>query len=379
MIDPELSRKEVISKSKRITIKVGSRLLTDMSDASMAERIDQLVGEIAILRDKGLELILVSSGAIAAGMKITNCTKRPDDISQLQALAAIGQSRMMYLYETACQKHGFHCGQILLSADDVKDRHRHLNARNCISALISQKVLPIINENDTVNVDEIKIGDNDNLAALLSVMIRSDLTILLTTENGMRERVNQSLGDRISVIDSISDELESMALGTDGNQLSTGGMSTKINAAKTLLSAGEAMWIANAENFSILKSIFNSEDIGTLFYPGAEKLASNKRWLTYFADPEGSIVIDAGAVTALVENGKSLLPSGISSVSGRFEKGDSVKITDSNDETIAVGISNYSTEDIQQILGKKSAEIFTILGRHAYDEVVHRNNMAIIK
>ena len=305
-------RIQAIQQAKRIVVKVGSRLILGDDDTPSADRIQALIDGLAAVAQTGREVILVSAGAIAVGMTVMDIEKRPRHIAQLQALAALGQGKLMAMYEEASRTRGFHCAQILLSLDDVTFRARHLNVINCINALLGSDVLPVINENDAVSVDEICFGDNDRLAALVGTMVRADLTILLTTVDGFHEREDGELKPHpVSVIQTVDDRIRSMAGGTDGNQFSTGGMSSKLDAAETVMSAGECMMIACGHDFSILPRIFDGEEIGTLFLPKASQLSGAKRYLAFFAEPTGTLAIDDGAKTALVDQGRSLLPAGI--------------------------------------------------------------------
>ena len=372
-------REKMVQNTRRIVIKVGSRLIADMDGISKIDRIESLIAEIAALR-KDYEVVLVSSGAIGVGMKLSKTEKRPSDLARLQALAAVGQGKLMSIYESACQKNGFHGAQILLSTDDVSDRRRHLNVCNCIHALLNMDILPIINENDTVSVEEICFGDNDRLAALLGTMIRADLTILLTTVDGLHSKCDAgNLESRIPVVSSIDDEIKAFASGTDGNPYSTGGMLSKLDAAEILMSAGEYAVIADGRDFAVISDILKAKDVGTLFVPVADKLISNKRWLAFFAEPAGDIIIDTGAVKAICEKGKSLLPSGISSFEGELTKGDTVRIINQESkDVVAVGRINYNSSDLSKIVGQHSSKISELLGDKHYDEVIHRNNMVIL-
>ncbi len=373
----EIYRSTVIKNSKRIVIKIGSRLLTGNVKFSANSRIDQLIRRIADIRQKGYEIILVTSAAISLGMEMRNLKKRPTALPRLQALAALGQSKLMSMYENACQDHGFHCAQILLSHDDLKNRERHLNTCNCINALMSQNILPVINENDAVSVDEISFGDNDRLAALVATMIRADLTILLTNVDGLLTAKDGDYRRSHSIVQNISDQIRSQAKGTDGNSVSSGGMISKIEAAEICLSAGESLWIANGVDFEILDQIFDASDVGTLFYSTNFKLPNSKRWLAFFTNPCGDLVIDAGAAHALKSNGKSLLPSGIIKSRGSFDIGDTVKIVTEENIEIGMGIINYNSEQMKLIMGKQTSELNSFLGKRVYDEVVHRNNMVV--
>ncbi len=321
----------------------------------------------------------MTSGAIGAGMRMMGIDKRPSDVGRLQSLAAVGQCRLMALYERSCQAHGFHCGQILLSADDVRDRKRHLNLRNCLASLLARDVLPIINENDSVSVDEICFGDNDKLAALVASLIRAELTILLTTVDGLCRREGKQIAGRISVVPAITEDLHALAGGTDGNPYSTGGMGSKLLAAEITVASGEAMWIANGTDFAVLQRIRAGEDVGTLFLPAASRMAGNKRYLAFFSDAVGQVIVDDGAANALRKRGKSLLPSGIRQVTGVFEKGDTVDIITTSGEHVGHGISNYCAADLDKIKGLKSAQIHTVLAREGYDEAIHRDNLVILE
>ena len=371
-------RRQVIQGARRVVIKVGSRLLTEVRDSSKQFRIRQLITQCAKARKRNLEIILVTSGAISTGMELMGIKKRPRDLSRLQALAAIGQGRLMSLYEKACNEFGFHCAQILLSYDDLRSRKRHLNMCNCIHTLLAQNVLPIINENDTVSVDEISFGDNDKLAALVATLTHSELTIFLTNVDGLLSTPNGGQRERISTVTEINGDIQGLAKGTDGNPISVGGMVSKIEAAEICMAAGESLWIANGREFTVLERILNAEDVGTLFYPNTKRLVSSKRWLAFFTEPAGDISIDNGAVKALKFSGKSLLPIGIVGVHGEFDKGDTVNVVDAtNKSVVAMGITNYTMEELNEIKGLKTNQICEKLGKQIYDEAIHRDNMVV--
>ena len=367
-------REQIIKDAKQIVIKVGTRLLTDSS------LIPAIIRQIAVLRENGYRVMLVSSGAVGVGMKRMGLEKRPSAIAAVQALAAVGQSALMSLYEKECLKYGFHAGQMLLTAEDLSNRNRHLNVLNCINSLWSQGNLPIVNENDSVSIDEIKFGDNDTLAAMLAIMTRSDLTVLLTTVDGLHSVDSfGELDERIPLVTEITDKMKESASGTDDASLSIGGMITKLRAAEMITSAGEYMLIADGRDKNIIERIFNCDDVGTLFLPTSEKqMQSKKRWLNFFSKTSGSLVIDDGAVKAITEKGSSLLPSGIIEFSGDFLRGDTVNIVDCNGELIAKGLTSFSSDDLAQIIGEKSCGIRRILGSDD-EEVVHRNNMSKLK
>jgi glutamate 5-kinase len=366
------SRQKAVKKASSIIIKVGTRLLTDNS------MIAVLISQIAKLREKKYNVLLVSSGAVGLGMKTLGMTARPKKLSEIQALAAVGQSKLMSLYEAECRKFGFHAAQLLLTAADIQDRERHLNVLNCIYSLWNENILPIINENDSVSVDELKFGDNDRLAALIATMTRSELTVLLTMVDGLHSLKNGKLDKRISVVSNLSDDIKKMATGTDDSAFSTGGMSSKLNAAETVIKSGEYLWIADGKDPEILIKIINAEDVGTLFLPVSEKqMDSKKRWLSFFSKSSGMIIVDDGAAKALSKKGGSLLPSGITGTDGSFNRGDTVTICNKDGTAIAKGLSNYSDKEIGKIFGRKSADISSILGHAGDEEIVHRNNLVL--
>ena len=372
-------RKKITSGVKRIVLKVGSRLLVDDALHPCREKIGQLVEQIALLRQQGLEVILVSSGAISAGMSVLGWTKRPKQLPDLQAAAATGQSRIMSLYEDASREKGFHCGQLLLTADDVNNRRRHLNVSNCLNTMLRRGILPIINENDSISVEEICFGENDYLAALVGIISKAELTVLLTSIDGMFAKNDDgSFGQRYSVITDITNEIKEMASGTDGNQMSTGGMETKLKAAEAVTQVGESLWIVDGRDFSVITEVMDGRDIGTLFPGNEEKMCAHKRFLAFFPEVSGSLVVDDGARKALVSRGGSLLPGGILDVNGQFLKGDIVEINCGDDSLFAKGAVNYSAEELRRIKGQQTTDIMELLGYHIYDEAIHRDNLVLL-
>ncbi len=373
-------REKIFSSADRVVVKVGSRLLVDDKGIPSEQRIEELVNAISKLREAGKEVILVSSGAIAYGMNILGFETRPKHLPELQLCAAAGQSRLMSIYERACSKNGFHSAQLLLLADDVRDRKRHLNLSNCLNTMLRRSVLPIINENDSLSVKEIQFGENDELAALVGILSKAELTILMTSINGLHTLDdNGKPHKRISEVAEINDDIRALAGGTDGNQLSTGGMHTKLNAAAMLNQVGESLWIIDGQDFSNLTRTLDFEDIGTLF-PGTKvKMTSSKRWLGFFTEIQGSIFVDEGAANALCNNGKSLLPGGIKSVQETFEKGAILNIIDPQGNIIARGMSNYDSSDLALIKGHQTQDLAQILGTSLnYKEAIHRDNLVII-
>ena len=367
-------RKKIIDDSRRIVVKAGTRLLTD------PKAIPLLIDQIDFIRKTGRQVIFVSSGAVGTAMKMLKLKKRPSHLSEVQALAAIGQVSLMSAYEKECRKHGFRAAQLLLTADDLRTRERHLNVENCIEALLSRDSLPIVNENDPVSVDELKFGDNDSLAALLASMTRSDLTIILTTVNGLlRPEADGTLGERIRIVRGVTQEQRDMAAGTDDGNLSIGGMASKVKAAEVLNSAGEALWIADGREPGILEKIFRGEDVGTIFLPpeSSHKMESKKRWINTFSRTSGKITVDDGAVRALRRTSCSLLPAGICAVSGSFKRGDIVSICAKDGTPVAKGRTNFSSAECRRLAGHQTDDIRAILGYDAEEEIVHRNNMVV--
>ncbi|WET05104.1 glutamate 5-kinase [Lentisphaerota bacterium ZTH] len=364
-------RKQVISECSRIVLKVGTRLLTD------THRIPILIKGISKLRNLGIEVILVSSGAVGIGMQELSISRRPRKLSQIQALAATGQNKLMAIYDKECRRHGFMSAQLLLTTADLQSRERHLNVLNCINELLKRGILPIVNENDSVSIDELKFGDNDGLAALLAAMTRSSLTLILTTESGLREKTDGVLGKRISLVEHVTDEMRQAASGTDNAEFSIGGMSSKLNAAGIINSAGEYLWIADGRRDDTIERIISGDDIGTLFIPAKRQMQARKRWIKFFSSTSGSITVDDGAAEAISKGGRSLLPSGVLKVSGRFKRGDTLEITDCKGQVVARGLSNFNSEECEKIIGLQSREISSALNRDADDVIVHRNNLAL--
>lgn len=366
-------RKEAILIPGKIVIKVGTRLLTDVT------RITSLISQIHNIREKGYQVVLVSSGAVGLGMKAMNFSKRPKELSIKQALASIGQGKLMSLYENEAKKNGFHVAQLLLAMSSLRDREQHLNVLNCINSLLQMDVLPIINENDSVSVEELTFGDNDMLAALVGMMLRCKVTIILTGVDGLYDIKDGSFGKRFSVVEKITPEIKNLAMGTDDDHSSIGGMISKIKAAELSVSSGGYLWIVNGKDTSVLEKVFKAEDVGTIFIPVKSKIiSSKKRWISFFTKALGQIYIDNGAEKAICVNGKSLLASGVYAVFGNFKKGSIVEIINKNGDIIAKGLTNYSIEDIKKIRGLKSEEIENVLGCMKYEEVIHRDNMVMI-
>ncbi|MCD6307007.1 MAG: glutamate 5-kinase [Deltaproteobacteria bacterium] len=372
-----LDRKGLLKRVKRVVIKIGSGVLTANSGLNAAV-IQGISADVCDLRGRGIEVILVSSGAIASGLKKIGMKKRPQSVSQQQAMAAIGQSSLMLAYENAFGQCGYKVAQILLTRDDLTHRRRYLNARNTILTLLSWKIIPIINENDTVVVDEIKFGDNDNLSAMVTNLTDAQLLINLTNIDGLFDKDPQEHADAglIRLVERVDRKILRFASSIPGF-LGRGGMASKIKAAQKVGLRGVPAIIANGLKPGILKLIFQGAEEGTLFLPGGRPMCSRKHWIAFTKSPKGQIVVDSGAERAILNEGKSLLPSGIREVKGRFSLGNSVVLVNESGKELAVGMVNYHSGDIRAIMGAKSSEIASILGFKHDDEVIHRDNLVL--
>jgi glutamate 5-kinase len=372
-------REEILKNIQKIVVKVGTSTLTKEDGNLNIEKIKKIVSELSNLSDKGYDVVLVTSGAVGAGMGRLNMTERPKTLSEKQALASVGQVALTHLYQMLFQEYGKIIGQLLLTKGDFSDRRRYLNARNVCNTLLKNKIVPIINENDAVVANEIKVGDNDTLSALVSGLIDADLLIILSDVQGLYNKNPQKYEDAnlIEIVGKIDEDIKKTA-GGEGSKFGTGGMITKIIAAEMATKIGTNMVIASGEDPRNITRIVEKENIGTLFTKKHKKISSKKYWLAYGTNKKGVLIIDEGAEKALFK-GKSLLPVGIKEIEGDFEKGTVVKIMNLKNETVATGISNYSSDEIGLIKGHKSENIEKIL-RHKYDDVVvHIDNMVIIK
>lgn len=372
-----IKRLETLAHTKKILIKIGSAVLTG-SEGLDLKIIDALVQEMCDLTRRGFSIVLVTSGAIASGKHRLNITGKLKSIPEKQAAAAVGQGRLMRVYSKAFEKNNLFVAQILLTLSDLTDRQRYLNIRNTLSTLMEWHVTPIINENDSVAVDEIKFGDNDNLAAMIANIIEADLFINLTATDGLYD-CNPSESKKaklIPLVCEITNEIEGMAT-SETSSVGTGGMKSKIIAAKKVTSIGIPCIIAPGKKKKILSDIMAGKEVGTLFLPQTSRLNSKKYWIANTLRPRGRLIIDDGAKKALLDKGKSLLPSGITAVEGEFDTGDPVHCMDGEGNLLAKGLVNYAANDIRKILGLKTPQIFSVLGHKDYDEVIHRDNLVI--
>jgi glutamate 5-kinase len=372
-------RQTLFDQARRVVIKVGSAVLTNGEGLDLGV-IDGLARQIAFLCSSGREVILVSSGAVAAGRQRLGVVKTSNEQLRVkQALAATGQGLLMQAYEQAFAGHDQIVAQVLLNHSDLSHRRRYLNVRNTISTLFELGTVPIINENDTVSTEELKFSDNDTLGAMIANMIGADMYIILTdveclyTANPVRDPQARP----IYTVAMIDNEIERMA-GNSGGTLGTGGMRTKIQAARMVSACGSASFIGPGRNANILRDLFSGELVGTFFLPSREPINSRKHWIAYVLKPEGSLVLDNGAVQALCHQGKSLLPSGVVQVNGTFTTGAPVHCLDQQGTVIAAGLSNYRAADVNRIKGCKSSQIEQILGYKDSDEVIHRDNLVLL-
>jgi glutamate 5-kinase len=365
-------------KFKRIVIKVGTSTITDASGSVDKEYIALLAAQIAGLRAKGAEVLLVSSGAIRAGMDRMGMTERPSTIPEKQAAAAVGQGILMQIYLEAFEKHKTPAAQVLLTREDFGDRRRYLNARNTMLALFRHGVVPIVNENDTVAIDEIRVGDNDNLAALVASNLEADLLILLSDVPGLYNADPSEHPDAgiIPTVAKIDSRIRTIAGGA-GSSSGTGGMRTKIEAAVVAMNSGVTMVIADGRRPGVIADVVAEKGIGTTFVAKEECLCSRKRWIAFGAAPRGSITVNDGAKRMIREKGKSLLAAGITEVSGKFSRGDIVKILDAGGNQFARGFVNYNAGEIDLLKGKHSSDFEQVLGHSDFDEIVHRDNMVL--
>ncbi len=377
-------RKKIFSKISKVVIKVGTSIITDSASNKIDEaKIKLIVEEISSLISKGIKVILVSSGAIGAGMGILGLKQRPKTLSQLQAVASIGQNQLMKIYEHFFALSDIITAQILLTQEDFNDRLRYLNAKNTFETLINmsgKKIIPVVNENDAISSEEIKFGDNDRLSSLVADLIKADLLIILSDVEGLYAAPPsaEKKGQLITLVKEFTPDIEKCAAGTL-KCTSIGGMKSKIEAAKVVTKLGIPMVIVHGSQKGILNRLFSAEEVGTLFLPqGQQKLKARKGWIAFTAKAKGKILVDQGAKNALILKGKSLLASGIIEKQGQFLKNDTISIADNKGKEFARGLTNFSSTEIEKIKGLKTNQIKEILGSKVYDEVIHRDNLVVL-
>ncbi|MCR4399341.1 MAG: glutamate 5-kinase [Syntrophomonadaceae bacterium] len=363
---------------KRVVVKVGTSTITHPTEQLNLMRMERLVRELADIHSQGIETLLVTSGAIGVGVARFGLREPPQTIPMKQAMAAVGQGTLMHMYEKFFAEYGKIVAQVLVTKDDFSERLRYINGRNTLLTLLSLGVIPIINENDTVVTDEIRFGDNDTLSALVAGAADADLLVILSDIDGLYDddpRLNPA-ARRLPEVHEISAELEEHSK-TRGTRMASGGMYTKLIAARMVMAAGIPMVIAHGAEDNVLHRVLAGEETGTVFVPRENRMQARKHWIAFAGSPQGEIIVDQGAYEAIRRRGKSLLPAGIAAVRGRFERGNVVSLLSPEGKEFARGIANYSAEEIARIAGRKTSQIEKILGSKDFDEVIHRNNLTL--
>jgi glutamate 5-kinase len=367
------TRREYLGHVKSMVVKLGTQLLADGQKRLDGAFLSRIAQQVQALRQRGILVTIVSSGAVGAGLRQLNMARRPTDLGVLQAVAAVGQPRLMAAWDQAFAPYGLHVAQLLLTREDIDHRTRFLNVRNTINALHAMNVVPVINENDTISTNEIiriTFGDNDILAGLVAHATQADLLVLLSVVDGLLDENHKS----VRVVPNLHDA--HALVRKEKSAMGKGGMDSKLEAARMVTGSGSPMVVANGRDPNVLLRLLDGDEVGTLFLPGHEARSSRHRWISALR-PKGHLLVDAGAVVALVEKHKSLLPAGISAVQGEFERGDCVGIQAPGGELIGRGLCNYDSLALRKVIGRKTAEVRALLKEAAYDEVVHRDNLVV--
>lgn len=367
-----------LTAGTRWVVKIGSALLTEDGQGMAKERIRDWVAQIAALKAQGVEVVLVSSGAVAAGMTELGWTQRPHELEYLQAAAAVGQSRLIQFYQDCFQQHGLCAAQILLTNADLADRQRYLNARSTLRTLLSLNVIPVINENDTVVTDEIRFGDNDTLGALVANLVEADALVILTDQTGIYDSDPRKNPAATLIADARANDPQLLAVASGGGALGRGGMVTKVRAARLASRSGALTVIVGGRADAVLTRLRQGEHLGSFLTADEAPLAARKQWLAGQLQSQGWIRLDAGAVRAITEQGKSLLPVGVLATDGRFKRGDVVDCVDEQGQLIAKGLCNYSVEETRRVLRKSTAAMEQELGYISEPELVHRDNLVVM-
>ena len=376
----DLLRQEVTATAEKIVVKVGTRVLTDQQGNLDLDRIGSLAEQLTAVAESGRQIVLVTSGAVGAGMHRLGMNTRPTDVATLQAIAAVGQTDLMQTYQKLFNEHGRVAAQVLLTANELDDRVSYLNVRNTLLELLELNVIPIVNENDTVSVDELQttFGDNDQLAALVANLLGAQLLIILSDVDGLYTGCPKAEdSELVSTVTSFNETIASYVQESSGG-LGTGGMGSKLNAVRMVTLAGENGVIANGREDDVLSRVLAGETLGTLFVAEGKTLSPWKRWLRFSAQPQGTISLDDGACAAIQKGGSSLLAIGIASLEGHFNKGDVVQLCNLKGQELARGLTNYNSDELHKIYGHRSEEFQQILGQCPYDEVIHRDNLALV-
>jgi glutamate 5-kinase len=374
-------QRDQVRGASTIVVKIGSRVLVEKTGHPDLVRIRALVREIAAIHRAGKRVIVVTSGAIAAGVEALGMKTRPKELPRLQMAAAVGQVRLMAIYDRFFAEEGCRIGQLLLTHADLQHRTRHLNARHTLSELLEHGVIPVINENDVVAVDEIKFGDNDILGSLVTILVKGDVLVLLSTTDGLRAPAPGGKTRRVPYLEQVTPETLALAFGK-GSEFSVGGMASKLQSAQTAADVGAQVIIADGRSPDVLSDVLRGQDVGTLI--GSPRFSrrgmrGRKQWLAFFHKVQGSVIVDSGAQKALAKGGYSLLPIGVRDVEGTFPRGALVNVRDAEGRVIARGLAEYSGEEIKQIMGHKTSEIADILGVRDCDEIIHRDNMVVFQ
>ncbi len=374
-----MDKRQALTHCKRCVIKIGSALLTNDGAGLNVAGIRNWVAQIARLRQQGVEVVLVSSGAVAEGMCRLGMSRRPDTLHELQAAAAVGQMGLIHTYESAFSEYDLHTAQVLLTHDDLSNRQRYLNARNTVRSLLDLQVIPVINENDTVVTDEIRFGDNDTLAALVANLIEADYLLILTDQNGLFDRNPREHADATLIEEAAAEDnrLAAMAEGGAG-ALGRGGMATKVSAARLAARSGTSTVIAAGLETGVITRVFAGEKLGTLLYAQRSPETARKQWLAGHLQVKGTLVLDDGAVNTLRQSGSSLLAVGVRKVEGDFSRGEMVRCVSLQGEEVARGLVNYSASETGKIMGKPSNDIESVLGYMDEPELIHRDNLVLV-
>ena len=372
-------RQEVFQSCTTVIVKVGTNVLTDDSERLDSERIEQLAGQLSRVRETGRRVVLVTSGAVGAGLEILGLSRRPESLPELQAAAAVGQPSLIQRWDRALSACGLRSAQILLTGNDFRNRQRYLNVRNALRTLFDYDTIPIVNENDTVSVQEIALGDNDQLASMLATLVQSPLLVILSSVDGLYDGAPSLAESRlIPTVERPNESLLQVA-STEQSSRGRGGMKSKLRAILAATGMGETVILANGRTAGVLDQIREGEPVGTLFLPQSGAVQAWKRWLGFGAPPAGVLVLDSGAVRAVREQGRSLLAVGISTVEGVFEAGALVALQTAEGSEIARGLANYSSDEIRRIRGRRSDQIAAALGHVPFGEVIHRDNLSVTR
>ena len=368
-----------LAEAPTLVVKVGTNALSRADDSLNVDRVRSLANELADLRDAGRRVVLVSSGAVGAGMDVLGLSKRPVDLPRLQASAAAGQAKLIGLYDEALQKRGTHAAQILVTGNDFKQRARYLNARNTLHALFDFGVIPIVNENDSVSVAEIRFGDNDRLAALVAGLFDNAAVIVLTAVEGLLDGPpDEPTSRRVPFVSNVDQTARGHATDVRSSR-GSGGMTAKLDAVRTAAETGAAVAIADGREAGVLSRVAAGEDVGTAFAPAGTSLPAWKRWIAHAAAEGGTLTLDDGAAAAVANDGRSLLPVGGTNVTGSFQPGDLVRLTTPDGREVGRGLTNYSSEDARRIAGRSSDQLAEAVGDRPYLEMVHRDNLVLVQ